>query len=97
MEGSITILAEKGTVKIGGQYLNTIEYQCLEGEELPQINISAKENDYGLYKGSMSNHDKIIENVVDVLLQQKEVMTGAEQGKAVVGIIEMMYQSAEEA
>lgn len=95
MEGSITILAEKGTVKIGGQYLNTIEYQCLEGEALPQINISAKENDYGLYKGSMSNHDKIIQNVVEVLLEQKEVMTGAEQGKAVVGIIELMYRSAE--
>src|SRR5690606_24781010 len=43
MEGSITILAEKGTVKIGGQYLNTIDYQCIEDLELPQINISAKE------------------------------------------------------
>jgi len=96
MEGSITILAEKGTVKIGGQYLNTIEYQCMEGEELPQVNISAKENDYGLYKGSMSNHDKIIQNVVDVLLRQEAVMTGAKQGKAVVGIIEMMYASAHE-
>lgn len=92
MEGSITILGEKGTVKIGGQYLNTIEYQCLDGEELPQINISAKENDYGLYKGSMSNHDKVIQNVADVIMHQKSIMTGAEQAKSVVGIIEMMYK-----
>lgn len=27
MEGSITILGEKGTIKVGGQYLNELEYQ----------------------------------------------------------------------
>lgn len=93
MEGSITILAEKGTLKIGGQYLNTLEYQCLEGEALPNINIVAKENDYGLYKGSMSNHDKVIQNVIDVLEHGESIMTGAEEGKAVVGIIELMYKA----
>ncbi len=95
MEGSITILAERGTLKIGGQYLNTLEYQCIEGEELPQINIVAKENDYGLYKGSMSNHDKVIQNVVDVLNHNLPVMTGAEEGREVVKIIEMMYASVD--
>lgn len=94
MEGSITILAENGTLKIGGQYLNTLEYQCIQGEALPQINIVAKENDYGLYKGSMSNHDKVIQNVVDVLNRNMPIMTGAEEGKAVVGIIEMMYANS---
>jgi UDP-N-acetyl-2-amino-2-deoxyglucuronate dehydrogenase len=94
MEGSITILAEHGTLKIGGQYLNTLEYQCIAGEELPQINIVAKENDYGLYKGSMSNHDKVIQNVVEVLNHNLPVMTGAEEGREVVKIIEMMYASA---
>lgn len=94
MEGSITIFAEKGTVKIGGQYLNTIEYQKLEGEELPNINISAKANDYGLYQGSMSNHDKVIQNVVDVLHHNKTVMTGADEGRDVVRIIEQMYEGA---
>jgi predicted dehydrogenase len=94
MEGSITILAQNGTLKIGGQYLNTLEYQCLEGEELPHINIVAKENDYGLYKGSMSNHDKVIQNVVDVLNHNMPVMTGAEEGKDVIGIIELMYANA---
>ena len=94
MEGSITVFGEKGTVKIGGQYLNTLEYQCLEGEELPQINISAKENDYGLYKGSMSNHDSVIQNVVDVLLYNHPVMTAAIEGKEVIHIIEQMYKAA---
>lgn len=94
MEGSITIFAEKGTVKIGGQYLNTIEYQQLEGASLPEINISAKSNDYGLYQGSMSNHDKMIQNVVDVLNNGQPIMTTAEEGREVVRIIEQMYAGA---
>lgn len=94
MEGSITLFAEKGTVKIGGQYLNTIEYQKIRGITLPNINISAKANDYGLYKGSMSNHDKVIQNVVDVLHHNHPVMTSAEEGREVVRIIEQMYASA---
>lgn len=95
MEGAISILAEKGTIKIGGQYLNTIEYQTIENEKLPQINISAKENDYGLYKGSMSNHDKIIENVIDVLAHGGMMMTTPEDGLHVVDIIERMYQASQ--
>lgn len=95
MEGAITIFAEKGTIKIGGQYLNTIEYQQLAGEALPSVNISAKHNDYGRYQGSMSNHDQLINNVVEVLLHDKKVMTTAEEGREVVRIIELMYRSAE--
>ena len=94
MEGSITLFAERGTVKIGGQYLNTIEYQKLAGATLPHINITAKANDYGLYQGSMSNHDKVIQNVVDVLYHNHAVMTSAEEGREVVRIIEQMYKGA---
>ncbi len=94
MEGSITLFAEHGTVKIGGQYLNTIEYQQMGAMSLPEINISAKSNDYGLYQGSMSNHDKMIQNVVDVLNNNQPVMTTAEEGRDVVQIIEQMYAGA---
>ena len=94
MEGSITIFAEKGTVKIGGQYLNTIEYQKLEQGNLPEINIAAKANDYGLYQGSMSNHDKVIQNVVDVLKHGHPVMTSASEGREVIHMIEQMYGGA---
>jgi UDP-N-acetyl-2-amino-2-deoxyglucuronate dehydrogenase len=94
MEGSITLFAEHGTVKIGGQYLNTIEYQQLKSGAIPAINITAKANDYGLYQGSMSNHDKVIQNVVDVLLHNQPIMTSAEEGREVVRIIEQMYAGA---
>jgi predicted dehydrogenase len=94
MEGSITVFAEKGTVKIGGQYLNTIEYQQLQAATIPPINFTAKANDYGLYQGSMSNHDKVIQNVVDVLHHGQAIMTGAEEGREVVRMIEQMYGAA---
>jgi predicted dehydrogenase len=91
MEGAITILAENGTVKIGGQYLNTIEYQHIKGVQLPEINIVAKSNDYGKYQGSMSNHDKIIANVINTLQGKDTIMTNATEGMHVVKIIEEMY------
>lgn len=94
MEGSITLMGTKGVIKIGGQYLNTIEYSQIENVELPSIAITAKENDYGAYKGSMSNHDKVIRNVIEVLQEDKPVMTSAEDGRKVIEIIEAMYQSA---
>lgn len=94
MEGSITIFGERGTVKIGGQYLNTIEYQHLAGPALPDVSITAKANDYGFYQGSMSNHDQVIQNVVDVLRGEGKVMTSAEEGREVVRIIEQMYRGA---
>lgn len=95
MEGAITLFGEKGTVKIGGQYLNTIEYQHLQDGALPEINIAAKANDYGAYKGSMSNHDQVIRNVVDVIHHGHPIMVSASEGREVVRIIEQMYAVAE--
>lgn len=93
MEGSITLLCEKAAIKIGGEYLNTIEYQCIEGFELnhlPEGNIA---NDYGTYKGSMSNHDKVIQNVIDTLKGQAKVATSGQEGSEIIKIIDEMYAS----
>ncbi|MBL7754712.1 MAG: Gfo/Idh/MocA family oxidoreductase [Chitinophagaceae bacterium] len=94
LEGAITILGEFGSVKIGGQYLNTIEYQHLRGQKLPDISIQAKSNDYGKYQGSMSNHDQVIQNVVDTLNGKGKAMTSDAEGHEVVRIIEAMYATA---
>ena len=91
MEGSLTLFGEKGTVKIGGQYLNELEYQSIDGykiENLPQGNTA---NNYGTYFGSMSNHDKIYQNVVDVLTHGATIQTNAFEGMKTVEIIEKIY------
>ena len=94
MEGSITIFAEKATIKIGGKYLNTIEYQSTDGFDIIDIPESSPANNYGDYEGSMSNHDKVIDNVVQSLKGKGEIMTNAYDGLKTVEIIENIYQIA---
>ncbi len=93
MEGSITVFAEKGTVKIGGQYLNVLEYQCIEGYEIEGLPESRPPNDYGFYKGSMSNHDKVYGNIVDVLKHNGKIAANAYEGMKTVEIIEKIYSA----
>lgn len=94
MEGSITVFAENATIKIGGQYLNTIDFQRCTGFEIPELEQSGTANDYGFYQGSMSNHDKLIANVVDALKGRQPIMTNAMEGLKVVDIIQRMYNAA---
>ncbi len=94
MEGSVTLFGEKGTVKIGGQYLNAIDYAELEGVPLAVPEAGKGANQYGLYEGSMSNHDRVIENVVAVLQHGHHMTTTADEGREVVKMIEQMYAAS---
>lgn len=94
MEGSLTIFAEKGTVKIGGQYLNELEYQNIEGLVIKDLPAGNTANNYGQYQGSMSNHDKVYENVIDVLEKGSSISTNSFEGLKTVEIIDKIYQSA---
>lgn len=93
MEGSITVFGEKGTVKVGGQYLNVLEYQNIENYTMSAKAESKPANDYGHYQGSMSNHDKVYENVVHVLSGNGQVATNGQEGLKTVEIIENIYNS----
>ncbi|HVG41498.1 MAG TPA: Gfo/Idh/MocA family oxidoreductase, partial [Chitinophagaceae bacterium] len=94
MEGSLTIFGEKGTVKIGGQYLNELEYQNIEGYKIENLPEGGKANNYGTYQGSMSNHDKVYENLVAVLTHNASISTNAFEGLKTVEIIEKIYSKA---
>lgn len=95
MEGSISIFAENATIKIGGQYLNMIDYQKTNGFDIENLPSSGPANNYGFYKGSMSNHDKVIRNVVETLNGREKIMANAMEGMKVVEIIETMYSKME--
>jgi len=94
MEGSLTLFGEKGTVKIGGQYLNELVYQSIDGYRLPDQAPGAPPNQYGTYEGSMSNHDKVYDNLVSVLQHQAPMYANALDGLKTVEIIENIYMAA---
>ena len=94
MEGSLTLFGDKGTVKIGGQYLNELEYfDVADMANAPTLEIGNKANNYGEYKGSMSNHDKIYTNVREVLLNNDQINTNMFEGLKTVEIIEKIYNA----
>jgi UDP-N-acetyl-2-amino-2-deoxyglucuronate dehydrogenase len=90
-ESSLTVLGSKGTIKVGGQYMNEVEYCHVQDYEMPELPPSNPANDYGPYKGSAANHGYVIENVVDVLKGRKPITTNALEGMKVVEIIERIY------
>jgi len=94
MEGSLTIFGEKGTVKIGGQYLNELEYQNIGDYYIDHIPASNKANNYGTYEGSMSNHDKVYDNIINALQHKTSATTSGAEGLKTVEIIEKIYKAA---
>jgi UDP-N-acetyl-2-amino-2-deoxyglucuronate dehydrogenase len=91
MEGSITVFAEHGTVKVGGQYLNELEYCNVEGIADPELPKGNPANGYGFYQGSMSNHDKVYENLLHAIQNDAHEFASAADGLKTVEIIERIY------
>jgi UDP-N-acetyl-2-amino-2-deoxyglucuronate dehydrogenase len=85
LESSITIVAEKGSVKVGGQYMDKVEYCHIKDYDLPTElkNITVGQN-----------HHYVIENIVDVLRGRKAITTNALEGMKVVEIIERIYSTS---
>jgi predicted dehydrogenase len=93
LESSMTIIAENGSVKIGGQYMDKVEYCHIKDYTMPDLAPTNPGNDYGAYKGSAQNHNYVIENVVDVLKGRASITTNALEGLKVVDIIERIYNA----
>ena len=91
LESSITIIGENGSVKIGGQYMNDVEYCHIKNYTMPVLAESSPANDYGGYKGSAANHHFVMENVIDTLKGRTSATTNAMEGLKVVDIIERIY------
>ncbi len=79
LESSMIIIGENGTVKIGGQYLDTVEYCNIKNYTMPVL------------CQSIANHHYVLENLVKVLKGECPQTTNAEDGLKVVGMIERIY------
>lgn len=92
LESSITIVGEKGTIKVAGQYMNEVVYCHIKDYEMPELAPSNPPNDYGAYKGSAQNHHYVIQNVVEKLREGGQITTNVLEGLKVIDIIERIYQ-----
>lgn len=91
-EIALTLVAEKGTVRLGGEYLHEVQYN--ESEEavlFPEVQQNA--NDYTQYKGSMSHHREVYDHLLQVLNNNDKMFTGAYDGLKTVETIEKIYKA----
>lgn len=95
LESSMTIIAQNGSVKIGGQYMDIVENCNVKDYEMPKLAPTNPGNDYGAYKGSAANHHYVIENIADALNGRSTITTNALEGLKVVDIIERIYSKIE--
>jgi predicted dehydrogenase len=95
LESSMLIIAENGSVKIGGQYMDKVEYCHIRDYQMPELQPTNPGNDYGAYKGSAQNHHFVIRNVVNVLAENPSdtITTNILEGMKVVDIIERIYHT----
>lgn len=93
LESSLTVVAEHGSLRLGGQYLEQVSYCHLRDYQLPVLPPTNPANDYGTYQGSAANHVQVIENVVDTVRTPNSAATNGADGLKVVELIERIYAS----
>lgn len=93
-ESSITVIAENGTVKVGGQYMDVLEYSHVKGTDEPKLSNQLR-SDHGPFKDSISNHHLMINNVVRTINGLEKQHVCLADGMKVVDIINRIYQYRE--
>ncbi len=91
-EGSITVMGEKGSVKIGGIAVNKVEHwefkEYDDDDKLIETTFTDPTSVYGY------GHLGFLRNVVDVLHKKAEPNTDGRSGRKSLEIILAMYKSA---
>jgi predicted dehydrogenase len=91
LESSLTVVAERGSLRIAGQYMDKVEYCHIQDYDMPELAPTNPANNYGAFQGSAANHVQVIENVVDTVQRRSFATTNALEGLKVVEIIERIY------
>lgn len=95
LEGSLSLMGEKGSVVIGGFAVNKMETwrftdcQDDECEAIEQKFAEMPDNVYGF------GHKRYIENVIDCILNNKRALVDGIEGRKSIELINAMYESAE--
>lgn len=89
IESSLTIIGSKGNVKVGGQYMEKLEYVHLENSfEVPIFDQITHANQYSYYQGSADKHDVFLQKVISCIREDKKPEIGLEDELNVINFIE---------
>lgn len=73
IESSITIIGTKGNVKVGGQYMEKLDFVQLQDQfDVPVFDKITHANQYNYYQGSADKHDVFIKKVISCIKEDKE-------------------------
>ncbi len=95
LEGSLSIMGEKGSVVINGFAVNKMETWNFEGESKEEREKTLSEfaedppNIYGF------GHKRYLEHVIDCIQNNKNALVGGLEGRKSLELINAMYESAE--
>lgn len=94
LEGSLSILGEKGTVEIGGFAVNEIKTWLFTNpqEEDKKMIQTIKEHPPDVYG---FGHKRYLEHVVDCLTQNKPALVDGIEGRKSLEILHAIYESSE--
>jgi len=95
LEGSISILGEKGSVVIGGFAVNKMITWEFEGQsDIEKNEVLAKfaENPPNVYG---FGHKKYLENVIDCIKNNRKALVDGLEGRKSIELINAFYESAE--
>lgn len=96
IESSLTIIGSKGNVKVGGQYMEKLDFVNLDQVfEIPVFENVTKANNYTYYKGSADKHDVFLEKVIDCIKSNQEPEIGLADELNVIHFIEQAVLFAE--
>jgi predicted dehydrogenase len=98
LECSLTVLGERGTIKIGGNAMNVCEIWEVKDTPKPIIPTGFEPNIYagGMYVGSCPNHKSIYQNLVNVLVHKQPLFIKAEDALESIKIIDAIKKSSEQ-
>ncbi|ADY53793.1 oxidoreductase domain protein [Pseudopedobacter saltans DSM 12145] len=72
IESSLTIIGSKGNVKVGGQYMEKLDFVQVEDSiNLPVFEELSAANNYKFYKGSADKHDEFLKRVISCVNEKR--------------------------
>lgn len=97
LECSLTVLGDKGSVKLAGAAMNEIEIWQVQDSPRPTIPSGFSPYVYagGLYQGSCPNHIYVYRDLVRAFQDEEEIVVDGKEALKSLQIVNALYESAE--